>query len=62
MSDQPPKVDPEVEALAAKLLAEAEAGPAVCITDRAKAMDYFRGRAIAELERARWFDTPRETT
>jgi hypothetical protein len=59
MTDRPPSVDPEVEALAAKLLAEAEATPAVRITDRTKAMDYFRGRAIAELARARWLDTPR---
>jgi len=60
MTDRPPSVDPEVEALASKLLAEAEAGPAVRITDRAKAMDYFRGRVIAELAKARWLDTPRD--
>ena len=59
MSDWPPSVDPEVEALAVKLLAEQEASPAVRIIDRAKAMDYFRGRAVAELARAQWLDSPR---
>ena len=58
MTDRPPNVDLEVEALAIKLLAEAEASPAVRITDRAEAMQYFRGRALAELAKTRWLDTP----
>jgi hypothetical protein len=49
-----------VAALAAKLMAEAEASPACRIVDRALATEYFWGRAIAELDRARWFDPPRD--
>jgi hypothetical protein len=60
MTETTSSFDPaDLEALALKLLAEQEASPAVRITDRAKAMDYFRGRAIAELARAQWLDAPR---
>jgi hypothetical protein len=49
-----------VEALAHKLLAEAEASPACRIVDHVAAMGYFRGRAFAELLQARLFDPPRD--
>ncbi len=33
--------------MAAKLLSQAERNPAIRITDHAKALDYFRARAVA---------------
>ena len=46
----PISVDDDVETLAAALLAEAEASPAQTITDRGKALIYYRGEALRRLD------------
>jgi hypothetical protein len=48
---QPALLPAAIARHAAELLAEAERNPAVRIIDLAKAREYFRGRAIAELGR-----------
>jgi hypothetical protein len=35
-----------IDLLASELLSQAERNPAITITDHAKALDYFRGRAV----------------